>query len=117
MPGFGFVFRLVVGLGVPRRFGNIAAWLLIGVVGLLILWAAISAYNSKVINDWVDGWNDDFVEQQEEATRKAEAESERRRDDLADEIKTTEELIDEAISKGCAVGDYLATDGAECVRG
>lgn len=100
---------------VGQRFARGAALALLVVALLIAIGGVKSCYDSGVIEDWTRDANNDFIERQADAEDEAEAESAERTEDHQKRVKTTEELIDEAIAKNCAVGEYLASNGARCM--
>lgn len=110
-----FVAKLLLPLA-GEKFARPAAWVAIALVASLLIWGGKSLYDNGVIESYVDKANAEFFAEKDEVAGKADIESDERRAEHEDRIKTTEELIDEAIEKGCAVGEYLASVGANCVR-
>lgn len=100
---------------VGERFAKAVAWLLIVLTVVLLIVSAKSCYDEGVVDDYTRDANADFIEQQDEAEVEAGAESEARAESHAERVETTGELVDEAIEKGCSVGEYLASDGARCL--
>lgn len=100
---------------VGERFAKAVAWIIVGIAALLLFLGIKAAYDASVVDDYVRDANDDFEERVDDATDDADGESDDRRQDHEERVKTTEELIDEAISNGCAVGEYLASNGDRCV--
>lgn len=112
----GWIAALVLPY-VGERFAKAVAWIIVVLGALLIFLAAKAAYDRAVVDDFLDDSREEFQDRQDRAEDKAQDRSDDRRSEHEDRIKTTEELIDEAVEKGCAVGEYLASAGDNCVRG
>lgn len=102
---------------VGERFAKAAAWAGVVIAAVLLIWAAKAIYDASVIENATNEANSDFLGEKDEATGRADTASDERREVHEERIKTTKELIDEALEKGCSVGEYLASNGARCVRG
>lgn len=100
---------------VGERFAKPAAWALIAILAILLFLTAKSIYDRGVIDDWLDDSQDQFEEDQKRAEEDQDSESDDRREEHEERVKTTKELIDEALENGCAVGEYLASNGDNCV--
>lgn len=74
-----------------------------------------SCYDDGVVEDHVSGANAEQLGKKDEATGKADVASDVRQEEHELRVKTTGELVDEAIEKGCAVGEYLYSNGTNCV--
>ena len=103
--------------GVGEKAAPFLAWALIGatIVGSVV--GLKTCYDNSVIDNSVNEANVDFQGNMEVATGEADvgiaaAEAEH---DL--KTKKTEELLDEAIIKGCAVAEYLDSNGELCEDG
>lgn len=80
-------------------------------------WQAIDWWNDRqAVKHAADKANADFGQRKDAVTGAADVASAGRRQRATTEIKRTEELIDEALEKGCVVADYLDSAGADCVR-
>lgn len=83
-----------------------------------VIWPAFDWFNDReAVEDAANEANSQFREDLDQATGDADVASQGRREQFEARQRTTEELIDEAERKGCAVADYLASDGAVCLRG
>lgn len=105
--------------GLPEEILRPIAWLIVVIVTLsiaipLLLWAK-SSYDSSIIENAANKANTEFLEELDEATGRADTLSDESKAQINVEIKQTEELIDEAIEKGCAVPEYIGSNGADCV--
>jgi len=101
---------------VGERFAKPAAIAALAILAIGLLWGAKAIYDAGVIERAVNKANAEFFEDKDEAAGKADKASDTRRDEHEARVATTEELIDEALEKGCAVGEYLVSDGANCVQ-
>lgn len=101
---------------VGERFAKAVAWIILGIAALLLFLGIKAAYDSAVVEDWLDDSREEFRDREERNEERATKNSDARRAEHEERIRTTEELIDEAIENGCAVGEYLASDGSNCVR-
>lgn len=100
---------------VGERFAKPLAWAILIIIAILLFLTAKAMYDRGVIEEWTDDANEQFDRDFEDAIGQQDRGSDDRRFEHEERIKTTEELIDEALEKGCAVGEYLASDGDECV--
>lgn len=100
---------------VGERFARIAAWIMFAVLLAGAVWVANGLYDRSVILDFTEEAREDFDKKQGQAEKEAGVQSEDRRVRHAERVRTTEELIDEAVTKGCSVGEYLATGGDRCL--
>ena len=110
----------LAGLLIPylgERFAKLGAWVILIMAALALLAGAKAAYDSSLIQGLIDRAQAEFWEDKDEAQGKAENESDERERDHEDRIRKTEDLIDEALENGCAVGEYIASNGTNCVRG
>lgn len=112
----------LLGLALPAATARRLAPLGLGLAILLALglawgaWQAFDWFNDRdAVRDAVNEANSDFAKDKDEATGAADIESGERRAAVDAQMRTTEELIDEALEKNCAVGEYLASGGAVCV--
>lgn len=112
----GWAVSLALKAGVSEKAAKPVAIGALIVIAGLALWGGISAYNSEIIQNALNEANVEFLEEKDVATGKADAASAERKTQVETEIKKTEELIDEALEKGCVVADYLHSRGAVCVR-
>jgi hypothetical protein len=117
------MIAMIAGWLVPivgKRFSRaaaIAALVIVGVPLLLgLLWGAKALYDASVIENAVNEANAEFGEDKDAATGRADAASQARIERLEERLRQTEDLVDEAIANDCAVGEYLASNGARCVR-
>jgi hypothetical protein len=101
---------------VGAKFARAAAIASIVVVAALLLWGLKSCYDRSVIENATNEANAEFAKDADEAKGEADVASGERRQDHEERVATTEELVDEALEKGCAVSEYLASNGAKCVR-
>lgn len=80
-------------------------------------WQAFDWFNDRdAVEKATNAANAEFTQDKDEATGRADIDSERRRSDNREQLGRTEELIDEALDKGCVISDYLASLGADCVQ-
>lgn len=80
-------------------------------------WQAFDWFNDRdAVKDAANEANADFAQDKDEAVGAADIESEARRRANREKLDRTQELIDEALENNCVVADYLASDGADCVR-
>lgn len=98
------------------RLARPAAWAIAIVAAVALLWGTKALYDGRVIQNYLTGANEDFLEQKDVVSGEADIESAGRKSEHQTRVKSTMELIDEAQENGCAIGEYLASDGAECVR-
>jgi hypothetical protein len=101
---------------VGAKAARAAAWAAIVIAAVLLLWGAKALYDSSVIQGWINKNNAEQLEELNESTGEADVESGDRKQRHDEKVRTTGELVDEALEKGCAVGEYLASNGANCVR-
>lgn len=101
---------------VGQKFARAAAIGSLIVAAALLLWGLKACYDSSVIENATNEANAEFGEDADEAKGEADIASDERQDEHEARIRTTEELVDEALEKGCAVGEYLASNGDQCVR-
>lgn len=101
---------------VGQKFAKAAAWASIVIAAVALLALLKSCYDSSVIENATNEANAEFAEDADEAKGEADVASDERRQDHKERVATTEELVDEALEKGCAVSEYLASNGADCVR-
>lgn len=84
------------------------------------LWGAYRVFDlfddREAVANAANEANAGFQKDKDEATGKADRASQAREGEHRTRIKRTEELIDEALEKGCVVADYLHSNGADCVR-
>lgn len=110
---------LVAGWLVPlvgEKASRAAAWVALIILAGGLAWAGLKLYNANVIENATNKANADFQQDKDQAEGEADLDSDGRKAEHEVRVKTTGELIDEAIEKGCAVGEYLASDGANCVQ-
>lgn len=93
----------------------------LAIVGLVIaaiplVLGAKAIYDHNVVKRHTDRANAEQLEKLNSATGDADVASDARGAEHNARVKTTEEMIDEALEKGCAVGEYLASGGTNCVR-
>lgn len=80
-------------------------------------WQAFDWFNDNdAVRDAANEANAEFAQDKDEAIGAADIESDQRRRANRAKLDRTQELIDEALEKNCVVADYLASDGADCVR-
>ncbi|MEO9625853.1 MAG: hypothetical protein ABJF09_00430 [Qipengyuania citrea] len=80
-------------------------------------WQAFDWFNDRdAVRDAANEANADFAQDKDEAIGAADIESDQRRRANRAKLDRTQELIDEALENNCVVADYLASDGADCVR-
>lgn len=81
-------------------------------------WRVFDHFNDRdAVRDAVNEANAEFAEGFSRASGRADVASQDRRAQFEARRRTTQELIDDALENGCAVGDYLASGGTVCVRG
>lgn len=120
---------LIIGnavLGLLGRKGSAPRWLeaIAGVFALLLaalaIWSMFNAFDWFNDKDAVEKAatqaNAEFAQDKDTSVGQADIESEQRRIENRDKLRKTEELIDEALAQNCIVADYLASNGADCVR-
>lgn len=113
-------------LGLLGRKAEAPRWLAAIAAALAILlacgaawgaWQAFDWFNDRdAVKDAANEANADFAQDKDEAVGAADIESEARRRANREKLDRTQELIDEALENNCVVADYLASDGADCVR-
>lgn len=116
-------FRLLSLLGLKaelaRRLAPLGMILLVLVL-LGALWAVWQAFDWFNDRDAVDrattSANVEFQQDKDKAAGRADVGSAERAATHNEIVKQTEELIDEALEKGCVVADYLASNGTICLR-
>lgn len=103
----------------PRWLATLAFFLAV-LLALALAWTAWQAFDwfndRDAVRDASNEANAEFGQAKDEATGKADKASGERVGRHQAEIRRTEDLIDEALEKNCVVADYLASDGADCVR-
>ena len=86
----------------------------------LAIWSVFNAFDWFNDHDAVEKAatkaNAEFAQDKDTSVGQADIESEQRRIENRDRLRKTEELIDEALAQNCIIADYLASNGAECVR-
>lgn len=102
--------------GVAEKLARPLAIAGLVVAALVALAILKGCYDRSVIENATNEANAEFAQDKDEATGEADMGSADRRADHAATIRRTEELIDEALEKGCVVADYLASHGADCVQ-
>lgn len=113
-------------LGVLGRKGEAPRWMEGLAVVFALLLAALAIWSVFNVLDWFNDSdavdkaatkaNAEFAQDKDTSVGQADIESEQRRIENRDKLRKTEELIDEALAKNCIVADYLASNGADCVR-
>jgi hypothetical protein len=101
---------------VGQKFAKAAAWAAIIILAIPTLLLLKSCYDNSVIENAVNEANAEFAEKKDESTGKADTEFDQTIEGRETARRTVEELRDEAIEKGCPVAEYIASNGAECVR-
>ena len=101
---------------VGEKWAKPAAIAILAVTAGVLLIGLKAAYDSSVVQNALTEARAEFLEDKDEATGAADAVFNEHQETLSEDVKKTEELIDEAIKNGCAVGEYLASDGANCVQ-
>jgi len=88
------------------------------IVGLVV--AAVPAfliaksfYDGSVVKSYADEANVDVLERKDKATGDADDASAAALEKFKKEIKSTEELIDEAMEKGCPIAEYVDSNGTD----
>lgn len=102
--------------GTAEKFAKPVMFAALALLAIPVLFGLKSCYDSSVIDNAVNEANSEFVEEKDKATGKADVASEQAKVEHEAKIKKTEELIDEAIKEGCAVAEYLASSGNNCVQ-
>lgn len=113
-------------LGLLGRKSDAPRWLAALAFGLALLlacgavWGAFQLFDifndRDAVADAANEANAEFAEDKDAAIGAADIESEQRRRANRDQLRKTEDLIDEALEKNCVVSDYLASNGTDCVR-
>lgn len=113
-------------LGVLGRKGEAPRWLEGLAVVIALLLAALAIWSVFNVFDWFNDSdavdkaatkaNAEFAQDKDNSVGQADIESEQRRIENRDQLRKTEELIDEALAQNCIIADYLASNGADCVR-
>lgn len=116
MIGIGWAVRLALGAGVPEKAAKPVAIAGIVVLAALALWAVVAMIRSDAVQNMVNEANVEFLEDKNEAVGEEDVASDDREEQFQQEVLRTEELVDEALEKGCVVSDYLHSDGAVCLR-
>jgi hypothetical protein len=101
---------------VGQKFAKAAAWAAIIIVAIPTLLLLKTCYDNSVIDNAVNEANAEFGEEKDKTIGEADVESDARKAEHDARVKTTQELTDEALEKGCALGEYLASRGAKCLR-
>lgn len=101
---------------VGEKFAKPLAWAAIIITAFSALALLKTCYDNSVIENAVNEANAEFGEAKDKAIGEADTESDTRQAEHDARVKTTQELTDEALEKGCALGEYLASRGAECLR-
>lgn len=103
----------------PRWLAGLAFAFAI-LLACVLAWGALQAFDwfndRDAVRDAATKANAEFARDKDDAIGAADIESEQRRRANRNKLDRTQELIDEALQKNCVVADYLASDGAECVR-
>lgn len=115
MIGIGWAVNLALSAGVPEKFAKPVAIVGLAIIAGLLFWGAIAAWKSDIVQDAVNEANVEFAEDKDQATGKADQDSDARQAEHKAKAERTQELIDEALENGCVVADYLHSNGAECV--
>lgn len=110
---------LFLPLETARKFA-LPGFILAALLALTAAWGAWQAFDwfndRDAVRDAANAANAEFRERADAATGAADTASETARTEHAEKVRKTEELIDEALEKGCVISDYLASAGADCVR-
>lgn len=115
----GFIAAQLGKTALPEELLRPIAWAIAAVAALalavpLLAWAK-AAYDNSVIEAATNEANVEFLEELNTVTGEADLSSEERREVFERQVKTTMELIDEANERGCAVADYLSSNGHQCL--
>lgn len=112
----GFLAKQLMGLGVGEKLARLLVWVGLVIVAIPTLLLLKSCYDNSVIENATNKANAEFAERKDEATGEADVEFATTTEAREKTRRTVEELRDEAIDKGCPVAEYIASNGAECVR-
>lgn len=103
----------------PRWLAALA-FVIVLLLACTACWGAFQVFDwfndRDAVRDAANEANADFQQEKDEATGAADAASQINRAALEASVKRTEELVDEALEKNCVISDYLASNGADCVR-
>lgn len=110
------LFGLMAKTGIAEDMVKPATYAAMLVFAIPVLMGVKACYDSSVIEDATNEANLDFTEKLNKSTGEQDLLSDERREAFDKEVRQTEELIDEANEKNCAVADYLNSNGTICLR-
>lgn len=101
---------------VGQKLAKPIAWAAVIIAAVSALALLKTCYDNSVIENAVNEANAEFGQAKDESTGEADVEFDQTIEGRETARRTVEELRDEAIARNCPVAEYIASNGAECVR-
>lgn len=112
----GWFASKIAGAGVSARASAALGKVATVLVAIGIVWAGWWLLKSYIIKGATNEANVEMLGEKDKAAGEADIKLEERAKVHKDRVAKTGDLVDEALEKGCAVGEYLASNGTNCVR-